>query len=94
MEKLTLEKVNNLIVYELEEFKKELVQKNNDYNNSLHQENIFGQDKIEGLKARISDKFNRIKSKGLDDTTEDSLRDLLGYYIHYQIMKKNTKYEG
>ena len=80
--------VNELIKHELNEFTKELLKKNTDYNNSLYQDNIFGQDNIEGLKARISDKFNRIISKGFDDKTEDSMRDLFGYYIHYVIMKK------
>ncbi len=81
------EDVNRLISEELNEFKAELLQKNEDYNNSLHSPNIFGQEPIEGLKARMSDKFNRIISKGFDDLTEDSMRDLFGYYIHYCIMK-------
>tara|TARA_R110000851_G_scaffold245309_1_gene398079 strand:- start:63 stop:323 length:261 start_codon:yes stop_codon:yes gene_type:complete len=84
---MTKEEVNNAIIRELCVYTEELVQKNEDYNNSLHRPNIFGQDPVEGLKARMSDKFNRIISKGFDDTTEDSMRDLFGYYIHYCIMK-------
>lgn len=80
--------VNRLIVEELKNFTEELLQKNEDYNNSLHKPNIFGQEPIEGLKARMSDKFNRVISKGFDDKTEDSMRDLFGYYIHYCIMSK------
>ena len=83
---LTLEEVNNLIAKECDEFKNELIQKNIDYNNSLHRPNIFKQNPIEGIKARISDKLNRILSKGLDDKTEDSFKDLFGYYIHRKIM--------
>lgn len=79
--------VNEAIEMELLQFTNELLQKNEDYNNSLHKPNIFGQEPIEGLKARMSDKFNRIISKGFDDKTEDSMRDLFGYYIHYCIMK-------
>lgn len=79
--------VNEAIEIELLQFTNELLQKNEDYNNSLHKPNIFGQEPIEGLKARMSDKFNRIISKGFDDKTEDSMRDLFGYYIHYCIMK-------
>ena len=86
MTELTLEEVNNLIAKECDEFKAELIQKNIDYNNSLHRPNIFGQNPIEGIKARISDKLNRILSKGLDDKTEDSFKDLFGYYIHRKIM--------
>ena len=85
---MNLEETNNRIEQELTDFCKELIQKNIDYNNSLHRENIFGQEPIEGLKARMSDKLNRILSKGLDDKTEDSFRDLFGYYIHYCIMKQ------
>lgn len=82
--------VNHKIELELVKFRDELLQKNEDYNNSLHKPNIFGQDPIEGIKARMSDKFNRIISKGFDDKTEDSMRDLFGYYIHYCIMSKNN----
>ena len=85
---LSKEEVNELIKSELETFTSELIQKNEDYNNSLHQKNIFGQDPIEGIKARMSDKFNRIISKGFDDKTEDSMRDLFGYYIHYKVITK------
>jgi len=85
---LSKEEVNKLIVEELVNFSAELIQKNEDYNNSLHKKNIFGQDPIEGIKARMSDKLNRIISKGFDDKTEDSLKDLFGYYIHYKIMTK------
>ena len=85
---LSFEDVNEKIVLELAEFRDELLQKNKDYNNSLHRPNIFGQEPTEGLKARMSDKLNRIISKGFDDKTEDSMRDLFGYYIHYCIMRK------
>tara|TARA_R110002020_G_scaffold412242_3_gene621863 strand:+ start:1211 stop:1489 length:279 start_codon:yes stop_codon:yes gene_type:complete len=88
---MNIEETNKRITEEILEFAKELVQKNRDYNNSLHSANIFGQDPIEGIKARISDKLNRILSKGLDDKTEDSFRDLFGYYIHYKIMIDGKK---
>ena len=85
------DEVNRLIIAEVDAFKEELLQKNIDYNNSLHRENIFKQNPIEGIKARISDKLNRILAKGLDDKTEDSFRDLFGYYIHYKIMMDKKK---
>ena len=88
---MKLEETNKRITEEILDFATELVQKNRDYNNSLHRPNIFGQDPIEGIKARISDKLNRILSKGLDDKTEDSFRDLFGYYIHYRIMTNESK---
>jgi len=82
------DEVNKLIEQYMDDFKNQYVQKNNDYNNSLHRENIFKQNPLEGLKARMSDKFNRILSKGFDDDTEDSMVDLFGYYVHYCIMRK------
>ena len=85
---MDIEQVNKKICDKMLEFATKYVQKNRDYNNSLYQSNIFGQDPLEGLKARMSDKFNRIISKGFDDTTEDSMEDLFGYYIHYCIMKE------
>lgn len=91
MKELSLKQVNNLIDLEVEKFKKELIQKNIDYNNSLYKENLFGLNPLIGLKARISDKLNRIISKGLDDKTEDSLGDLAGYYFHHRIMKSQIK---
>ena len=88
---MNIEETNKMITDELALFCTELIQKNEDYNNSLHKPNIFGQDPIEGIKARISDKLNRILTKGLDDKTEDSFRDLFGYYIHYRIMTNESK---
>lgn len=86
---MDIEKVNELIEIECNIIKKELIQKNIDYNNSLYLPNMFNQNPIEGIKARISDKINRIASKGIDDKTEDSIGDLVGYLIHLKIMLKN-----
>ena len=80
--------VNQAISDYLDEFKKELIQKNLDYNNSLYKPNIFGQDPMEGIKARISDKINRVISKGLDDKTEDSMQDMFGYHVHRKVYQK------
>ena len=84
----SIEVVNQAIIAYLDEFKKELIQKNLDYNNSLYKPNIFGQDPMEGIKARISDKINRVVSKGLDDKTEDSMQDLMGYHVHRKVYQK------
>ena len=47
----------------------------------------------EGLLARIDDKLSRIKHKGLNDLTEDTVLDLIGYLILYkvQLRKEKTK---
>ena len=84
----SIEVVNQAISDYLDEFKKELIQKNLDYNNSIYKPNIFGQDPMEGIKARISDKINRVISKGLDDKTEDSMEDLMGYHVHRKVYQK------
>ncbi len=86
---MDIKKVNELIEFECNSIEKELIQKNIDYNNSLYLPNMFNQNPIEGIKARISDKINRIASKGIDDKTEDSVGDLIGYLIHLKIMLKN-----
>ena len=47
----------------------------------------------EGLLARIDDKLSRIKQKGLNDLTEDTVQDLIGYLILYKVqIKKEEKY--
>lgn len=84
----SIEVVNQAISDYLDEFKKELIQKNLDYNNSIYKRNIFGQNPMEGIKARISDKINRVVSKGLDDKTEDSMQDLFGYHVHRKVYQK------
>tara|TARA_R100000541_G_scaffold7470_1_gene15084 strand:+ start:198 stop:689 length:492 start_codon:yes stop_codon:yes gene_type:complete len=84
----SIEVVNQAISDYLDEFKKELIQKNLDYNNSIYKPNIFGQDPMEGIKARISDKINRVVSKGLDDKTEDSMQDMFGYHVHRKVYQK------
>lgn len=45
----------------------------------------------EGILARIDDKLSRIKNKGLNDLTEDSVADLIGYLILYKVGKKRRK---
>mgnify|MGYP003134473214 CR=1 FL=1 len=42
----------------------------------------------EGILARIDDKLSRIKSVGLNDKTEDTLLDLIGYLILYRVQCK------
>jgi low affinity Fe/Cu permease len=64
-----------------------LIQKNNDYGDSLQNPiSIFQQNKIDGILGRIDDKLNRIKTVGLNDKTEDTIEDLIGYLIHLKLM--------
>ncbi len=39
----------------------------------------------EGILARIDDKLSRIKQVGINDKTEDTLLDLIGYLILYRV---------
>ena len=72
-----------------------LILKNATYNNSLHTEPpLFPIDSITGIQARINDKLNRIKQAGLNDETEDSVLDLIGYLIHLRIALKLNKQYG
>ena len=70
---------------------KMLLDKNTAYGNSaLTPLNIFSKaNAIEGLSARIDDKLDRIRNKGLSDETEDTLFDLCGYIILLIIAREN-----
>ena len=49
-------------------------------------------DSTEAIKVRIDDKLARIKNKGLNDKTEDTLSDLIGYLVLLKIAYiKNEK---
>ena len=60
-----------------------LIAKNNAYGNTAQNPvNIFSKlESQEAIKARIDDKLMRIKNKGINDKTEDTLYDLVGYLI-------------
>ena len=45
----------------------------------------------EGILARIDDKLSRIKQVGINDKTEDTLLDLIGYLILYRVQCKKEK---
>jgi hypothetical protein len=71
LDKVT-EKVTNL-----------LKEKNAAYGNSaLNPANIFSKlDAVESLLVRMDDKIMRIKNKGINDKTEDTVDDLIGYLL-------------
>ena len=45
----------------------------------------------EGILARIDDKLSRIKTMGLNDKTEDTMLDLIGYLILYRVQCKTEE---
>ena len=67
------------------------MEKNKAYGDSAIQpENIFSKlDNAQAICARIDDKLSRIKNRGLNDATEDTLDDLLGYLILLKIARQN-----
>ncbi len=76
-----------------------LSEKNEAYGDSaLTPLNIFSKGTAsESLCARIDDKLARIKNRGVNDETEDTLMDLCGYLILLMIAKDNedqTTQEG
>jgi|TARA_R110000824_G_scaffold16083_4_gene67092 hypothetical protein len=47
----------------------------------------------EGILARIDDKLSRIKTVGLNDETEDTMLDLIGYLILYRVQVKKEVFQ-
>ena len=64
--------------------------KNKAYGDSaLEPDNIFSKlDNAQAICARIDDKLSRIKNVGLDDNTEDTLDDLIGYLILLKLARE------
>ena len=60
-----------------------LMQKNKAYGNTaLNPTNIFSKlNATEAICARLDDKIARIKNKGINDKTEDTVDDLIGYLL-------------
>jgi len=77
------------IIETTNELRNLLLQKNKAYGNSaLEPLNVFSQQNaVDSLCARLDDKLSRIKNKGLNDKTEDTLFDLAGYLILLIIAK-------
>ena len=75
-----------LIVFECEALKNMLLSKNAAYGDAVHQRGpLFDVDPILGIQARINDKLRRLQNKGINDLTEDSISDLIGYLVHLRI---------
>ena len=70
-----------------------LLQKNKAYGDTANNPpQIFSKlSAKEGLLARIDDKLSRIKQKGLNDLTEDTVQDLIGYLILYKVQLKKEE---
>ena len=82
----------NSIKWTCNEIRDLLISKNEAYGDSaLEPDNIFSKlDSAQAICARIDDKLARIKNVGLDDKTEDTLDDLIGYMILLKIARERS----
>ena len=83
-------RTQNSIRWTCNEIRDLLISKNEAYGDSaLEPDNIFSKlDSAQAICARIDDKLSRIKNVGLDDNTEDTLDDLIGYMILLKIARE------
>ena len=83
------------IALECENIKTLLLEKNANYGNrALEPLGIFSKlNAAEAIQARIDDKLARISNKGLNDATEDTLDDLIGYLILLKIARGGARIE-
>jgi len=82
-------KISAKIATTCEDIKTLLLEKNLKYGNSAVEPiNVFSKlDNAAAICARIDDKLSRIANSGLNDATEDTLDDLIGYMILLKIAR-------
>jgi len=70
-----------------------LIEKNKAYGDTANQPpQIFSKlSPIEAILARIDDKLSRIKQVGVNDNTEDTVLDLIGYLMLYRVQLEKLK---
>ena len=72
-----------------------LIEKNRAYGDgATNPVNIFAKgSSIENISARLDDKLMRIKNKGINDKTEDTVNDIIGYLILLKVamIKENIE---
>tara|TARA_R100000734_G_C3303691_1_gene94228 strand:- start:135 stop:482 length:348 start_codon:yes stop_codon:yes gene_type:complete len=76
-----------------ESMKNLLIKKNRDYGDSAtNPSTVFpSRSPVDSLCARINDKLMRIQNKGINDKTEDTISDLIGYLILLKVALKKEK---
>ena len=74
----------------VEKIVKLLKEKNKAYGDTaLNPSNIFSKlDSTEAICARLDDKLARIKNKGINDKTEDTIDDIIGYLLLLKMSMK------
>lgn len=81
------------IIQACEDVKEMLLAKNEAYGDAaLNPIQVFSQlGSSESIKVRIDDKLSRIRNSGLNDKTEDTLMDLIGYLVLLKISEEDIK---
>lgn len=71
-----------------------LLEKNTAYGDAaINPSNVFSTNSPRAsICARIDDKLNRIKNRGINDSTEDTVTDLIGYLILLKIVLKDEQH--
>jgi hypothetical protein len=84
------------IIEEADRVKNLLLRKNASYGDSaLKPANVFAKGSaVENLCSRIDDKLMRIKNRGINVDTTDTIDDLIGYLILLNIALKDVKSES
>ena len=88
-----MKKTENLIKEVCSQVQDLIISKNRNYGDSATNPcNIFAKgNAIQSLCARIDDKLSRIKNKGINDETEDTVTDLIGYLILLKVAIKQNE---
>ena len=92
-----MKNTEQLIEEMCDSMKELLLQKNRNYGDSAtNPSNVFSKGSpVESICARIDDKLMRIQNKGINDETEDTVSDLIGYLILLKVAlhkEKNNEY--
>lgn len=92
-----MKKTESLIKEVCKSVQKLLIEKNRNYGDSaINPSNVFCKlSAVDSICARIDDKLMRIKNKGINDETEDTVTDLIGYLVLLKvamIKEEETEY--
>ena len=91
-----MKETEKLIEEICESMKNLLLEKNKNYGDSAtNPANVFSSGSaVDSICARIDDKLMRIQNKGINDKTEDTISDLIGYLILLKVaMRKENNDE-
>jgi hypothetical protein len=89
----TKKSTNEKIIEQVRAIETLLIEKNIAYGDSAtNPANVFSKKSPrDSICARIDDKLNRIKNRGLNDHTEDTVTDLIGYLILLKIVLQDER---